>query len=450
MIALFKKYDLIVFVLLFAIGLFLSRPEINEKHIFAGDDLRYISYAVSLHKHGVFGLLGKNINETPSPGNSNAPLYPIFIASIMTLDQNFADSLMCTHIGGKYAECAQDFNTFFIAQSAMSLLCLFFIYMLAYRFTHSKSIAWLAALCALASGVFQEFSFIFMTEILVLPLFSALLLFCLILYQKNKIIWVIPIGLILAALTLVRPSYLYLFYGFILCFVGLWAYKRNWHSALKAFILTCAFIIAVLPWAIRNKIQFDTYALTTGEYAEAILIQRTNYNQMTWPEIGVTMIYWLPDFGDSLAQRIFPPKWHEKLGWGEDTYYTQGYQNKIVELSEELGSKDRILKHLVHKEILTVKHFAVSIPLAIRGIFISKYWGLIGFFSFVTLAYHTIRQRNFSLLIISMPLFFMVAFHAGLSVSIPRYNLPLIALYALCMAWYIKLYGQKIVSKICK
>lgn len=46
------------------------------------------------------------------------------------------------------------------------------------------------------------------------------------------------------------------------------------------------------------------------------------------------------------------------------------------------------------------------------------------------------------------PLLFMVAFHTGCQVSIPRYNLSLIALYALAMAWYIHLYAGKILAKI--
>jgi hypothetical protein len=58
------------------------------------------------------------------------------------------------------------------------------------------------------------------------------------------------------------------------------------------------------------------------------------------------------------------------------------------------------------------------------------------------------RRKDYSILIMAAPLLFMVAFHAGLSVSIPRYNLPLIALYALAMAWYINLYAGKALAKI--
>jgi len=197
----------------------------------------------------------------------------------------------------------------------------------------------------------------------------------------------------------------------------------------------------------ENKIHFDSYALTSGDYGESILIQRTNYNQMSWLEAGVAMIYWFPDFGDSLAQKLFPEEWSKRLGWGEGTYYRQQYEEKLEQLSLELGGRDKVLGYLIREEVFTPKHIVTSVPLALRGALIAKYWGIIGFIAFVVLCVQTLRSKDSSILIIALPLFFIVAFHAGLSVSIPRYNLPLLALYALSMAWYLNFYGQKIAFK---
>lgn len=37
-----------------------------------------------------------------------------------------------------------------------------------------------------------------------------------------------------------------------------------------------------------------------------------------------------------------------------------------------LGGEDKVVGYLLRKEVLTPKHFAVSVPLAIRGIFIAE------------------------------------------------------------------------------
>jgi hypothetical protein len=257
-------------------------------------------------------------------------------------------------------------------------------------------------------------------------------------------------GSALAFLTLVRPSYLYLFYGFTTFFLTFALLKRHKTDILRFLLLGTVFIAAVSPWAIRNKVQFDSFALTSGNYAEAILLQRVSYNDMSWPEVAVSFLYWFPDFGDSLAQKIFPPALTAKLGWDQGSYYMQGqaYEAKIQALSDQLGGSDKILNHLIFNQVLTVKHMVLSLALAWRGLFIAKYWSVLGFISFAGLMVYTLRLGDYRLLALSLPIFFMVAFHAGLSVSIPRYNIPLVFPYALSMAWYIKAYGQKFFAKI--
>ena len=445
-----RKFEWLGFFLIFGCLLWSFKPDPQSFYQFNGDDVRYMRYAVSLHEQRVFGL-AENPGEPAKPGNANAPLYPVFIAGVMALDAAFADSLKCivdSETGTERSTCQQNFENFYIAQLLLALMCLFMIYQITIHFSSSKIAAWLAALLALGSGIFTEFSYLFMTEILILPVFASLILVCLFFCQKQKLLWIGVMGILLAVLALVRPSYLYLFYGFVLFFTVQALLSRDRKAVLRLLCLIVGFATIAAPWALRNKAQFDSYTLTSGGYAEAILIQRINYNQMRWPEIGVAMIYWLPDFGDSLARKLFPSELHNKLGWGESSYYAQQYQETVEQLSRELGGKDKILAHLVKEELLTLKHVAVSIPLALRGTFIAKYWGLAGFIAFIVLLIQTTRKKDYRLCVMALPLFYMVAFHAGLSVSIPRYNLALVTLYALSMAWYINLYGTRLVQKI--
>lgn len=443
-----QKFELPVFFIIFTLALWLSKPAPENIYEFNGDDMRYIGYAVSMHEHGVFGLVEKNITQAPPPGNANAPIYSVLLYGAMLFDQTFTDSLLCIAEQGIKNQCPQNFDSLFMIQAGISVLCLYLIYVLAFVFSGKKSVGWIASLLAFASGIFQEFSYMIMTEILILPAFCALLICCLQLYRHKQWRWAAFIGLSLAFLTLTRPSYLYLFYAFTLFFFVLCAVKRDRDSSIKTGILIASFVIAALPWALRNKAHFDSYALTSGGYAEIILTQRISYNQMSWKEVGVAMIYWLPDFGDSLASKFFPEDLYKKLSWDKESYYKRYRKNKD-DFAKMLGGEDKVLGYLIREEVLTPKHFAVSVPLAIRGIFIAKYWGLLGFIASIALGIHTFRRKDYSILIMAAPLLFMVAFHAGLSVSIPRYNLPLIALYALAMAWYINPYAVKVFAKIC-
>ncbi len=443
-----RVFELPVFFTVFALALWFSKPGLEKIYEFNGDDMRYIGYAVSMHEHGVYGYADKNITtNAPPPGNANAPIYSTLIYGAMLLDDAFANSLLCIAEQGIKNQCPQNFKSLFIIQTAISVLCLYLIYVLAFSYSGNRSIGWIAAVLALASGIFQEFSYMIMTEILILPAFCVLLICCLQLYRHKQYRWVALIGLSLAFLTLTRPSYLYLFYAFALFFIVLCAAKRDRGSFIKTGILIASFGLAVLPWALRNKAHFDSYALTSGGYAETILTQRISYNQMSWKEVGVAMIYWLPDFGDSLAPKLFPEELYSKLSWDTDSYYKRYRKNKD-DYARMLGGEDKVVGYLIREEVLTPKHFAVSVPLAIRGIFIAKYWGLVGFIAALALGIQAFRRRDCGILIMAAPLLFMVAFHAGLSVSIPRYNLPLIALYALAMAWYINLYAVKALAKI--
>lgn len=442
-----RLLEFFAFFVIFFSALWFMQPSFEEPYVHKDDDTRYITYAVSLYHHGVFGFSGSDISKIPEPANANAPLYPAFVYGFMRLNEDLAKSLSCLIDHGELYDCPQDFELFFRAQLFFALASLFLIYLIAVRLSKDRMQGWVAALVVLASGVFQHYTTIFMTEIMILPLFCALGLFTLLLYQEKKLIWAVACAVTLGLLTLVRPSYLYLFYAFALALFFMFCVRPSKKRVLRFAFLIVGFVITISPWALRNKAHFDSYALTTGGYAEAILIQRVNYNEMSWPEIGVAMVYWLPDFGDSLARQLFSSDLYERLGWDEGTYYGQGYDDRLNALSKELGGQDKILSYLIKTELLSLKHVAVSVPLALRGVFISKYWGLIGFVAWLSLVIWSLRRRQFDLLVLSLPAFFMVAFHAGLSVSIPRYNLPLMMLYAPAMAWYIRLYGTKLFAK---
>ena len=80
-------------------------------------------------------------------------------------------------------------------------------------------------------------------------------------------------------------------------------------------------------------------------------------------------------------------------------------------------------------------HVKVTLVLAWRGLFVEKYFGLLGVIAMVWgLCGGLKREERALYLMISLPIGLMLLFHAFFTVSIPRYNLSLLLPMSLCMA----------------
>ena len=75
----------------------------------------------------------------------------------------------------------------------------------------------------------------------------------------------------------------------------------------------------------------------------------------------------------------------------------------------------------------------VSLPIFWRGIFIGKYWGVLGLACFLLLMAYFSRPTVRRLYLLSLPAWFLVGLHAFVSVNVTRYNLVLMPYYALAM-----------------
>ena len=108
-------------------------------------------------------------------------------------------------------------------------------------------------------------------------------------------------------------------------------------------------------------------------------------------------------------------------------------------LGDSLTAADDLARELAIGRGLAqpVTYAGVSLLLMWRGIFVGKYLGLAGLISLpFTLSLTDPRTRS-CLLAIALPAFAMAAVHAAVSVSIPRYNLALVPVYACSLAWLL-------------
>ncbi len=186
----------------------------------------------------------------------------------------------------------------------------------------------------------------------------------------------------------------------------------------------------------------------TNSYAAYILVQRLAYNLMTWGEWGAGFIFWLPDFGDDLAKLLFSEDLYRRLTWHDPTsFYTIGNGSFRGEIFELAGEKDKHFAYLVNEVLLPdlFRHIMVTFVMVFRGAWAGKYIGLIAFLSLPYFIW--LIKKNKELLVYScfvLPCLFFLGFHAFVSVSITRYNEPMISVYALMLATIIVYLASKI------
>lgn len=401
------------------------------------DALRYIDYAINLHDHGVFSARREASPEAPSPGNLHAPLYPAWVALFMGFDPGIRSALACTRDqkARSAAPCLLDLKLLIAAQLVLAGVFFGAVWLLALRLTGSASLAWLTAGFALLSKAPLQYAHFVLTEAILLPLLTLFLVFLVMAYQERGARWMLAAGAVLGLAALTRPAYAWLFFAVAGVLAARALVKRRRPLLVAAMAFALAYAVVVSPWLARNKLIFDRFALTSN-YAADILSQRVAYNRMSWTEYGVSWLFWFPDFGDHFVKKIFPRPYFVKLKWDDGSYYATVGPAIYNRALAEVKYPDAVLSHLFHTEILAnpVKHVLVTLPLAWRAVFVSKYWGIAGFICFCVVLVRHLRMRDYALLVASLPVWFMVIFHAFVSVSIPRYNLALIPLYAFALA----------------
>ncbi len=443
-----RRETAIAFAILIAVALLVGTVFMHPPRPHS-DAIRYITYALNLERHGTFSLspIGDAVAK---PGSGHAPLYPAWIAAFSAVDGGLRDTLACiVRNNVTHAPCALDLRSIVVAQLVLAGVFMGCVWLLARRLSGSSRVAWLAALIALLARNPLQYANQILTEALLVPLLGVFIVCLAIAYQDRRPRWMLAAGAALGLAALTRPAYAYLFYAMIavLAAVALVRWRRM--LLLGCALFAVAYGIVVTPWLLRNEIQFDRLALTTG-YDGDILAQRVAYNRMGWGELGVAFIYWFPDFGDHLAAALFPERYYNKLGWNAGSYYATVAPALYAKAAAEAESADAVVPLLLRTEVLAapVKHTLVSLPLAFRAIFISKYWGVVGLVCFIVLVIRQFRVSDYTLLLLSAPVWFMVVFHAFISVSIPRYNLALIPFYAYAMAWTVHAAGCAVRSRL--
>jgi hypothetical protein len=131
-----------------------------------------------------------------------------------------------------------------------------------------------------------------------------------------------------------------------------------------------------------------------------------------------------------------------RFQWADqpDNFYAIGNGPLMALSLARAGGWPHMLPYLLHTYILPhlLKFVMVTISLALRGAWVSRYWGLILMPICLCFTWLALRRFDALFLAASLPAWFMLLFYAALSVNQPRYNLMLIPPFALSGAMAIE------------
>lgn len=394
----------------------------------AADAVYYLRVADNLNVHGVFSdALAAEPGSPPAPNIFITPLYPAFLTVIAKISPEFAAYATCVVDGtatGARTEtlCPHRVGMATVVQCALAVLAGLLVYVGASLVCGKRRHGWVAMFLVLATGEYAYYGTLYLTENLVLPLFTLVAILLVQGWRSPAArVW-LATGAVLGLLTLVRPSFLYLAVFVLLCQLILLARGgagRAGAAGLAAGVF--GFMALVGPWMLHNWMVHGVIAITQG-YAADILAQRVAYNAMTLGEWLVSWIYWLPDFGDSLAASLFPPELYVRLTFEHpESFYRVGRSHPADHFGDLLrvGVLDQFGKHLM-----------VTLPLAMRGLWAGGNVGAVMFLLFVPVVILSIRRRRYDLAVFALPAWFMLGFHAFVSVNVARYNLVLLPGFA--------------------
>lgn len=342
-------------------------------------------------------------NGTRPSGMRFAPLYPALLAAVSYIDPALRRGMDCQVAAlGKNPACLRAAPVMRWLQLAMLAAVFVLVWAIALLATASPRLAWIALLLALpTAGVLLRSVDTLMTEITALLLTTACAAAVLAAWRRHSLPWLACAGATLGLAILTRPAFLYLLYATIPAGLALAAADarasrpaaRRTLAALAVFVLAASGVVA--PWIARNALVMGHLALTRG-YDSHTLVQRISFDSMSGREYALSFLCWLPD-GSGLGNLLVGPHACGRFGWDErpDTFYSLGMgplmQSTLAAAGGWDGHLSYLLRHFILREPLW--HAAVTLPLALRGLWIDHDWGLLLAPCCALLTLHALRGR---------------------------------------------------------
>jgi len=438
---------LVALALIFAVTL-ACWPRAKVQPFNAFDQGFYLGIAYDLVHHGRFTngyFFAPEPPGTPRPpGMRFTPLYPTLLAGLSAIDRPFSRSMDClVRSRGKDPACPRNARLPRLLQFLMLDGFFLLVWSIARIVTASRRASWIAlALALITAPELLGYVNYMMTEITALTLATAATATALRGIATPRSARRLALAGALAGLAaLTRPAFFYLF---LVCSLAGFVLAALQHARIVGLRRAAAFALAgslvLAPWIARNAVVLHDPRLTAG-YGPQVLVQRVAFDEMSWAEYRLSFLCWLPD-GNGMGNLLFRQGACHRFQWSDepDNFYAIGNGPLMAESLARAGGWPHMLPYLLHTHILPhlVKFVMVTISLALRGAWVSRYWGLILMPVCLCVTWRALRRRDFLFLATSLPAWFMLLFSAAVAVNQTRYNLMLIPPFALSGAMAIE------------
>jgi 4-amino-4-deoxy-L-arabinose transferase-like glycosyltransferase len=369
-----------------------------------------------------------------------SPIYPAMLAGAAVVDPILRHGMGCVVVTEDAPDACQSAAPLMrVVQFLMLAGFYLLLWWIGGEVGGGRGMAWLSlGIGLLAAASLLRFVNLLMTEMTTLLFATAAMAAWLRSRRPDRPLeWAACAGVLLALTALTRPGFLYLLPFCVVCAVILALFRARERAGWwRAAAMGGAGAAVLAPWVLRNRMVLGRAALTYG-YDSHTLVQRIAFDTMSWREYGLAYVCWLPD-GTSLGRRFFGPGACDRFGWDDhpDSFYSLGLRHMLDETLRAAGGYEHHLSYLLHTYILAMPlwHLAVSVPLALRGAYVSHWFGFVLLPVCLGAVVVALRRGEDRYLAVALPALFMLAFNATVAVNQPRYNLLLVPAFAVAGA----------------
>lgn len=459
-----EKHKTILVLLLFTYSLLTIYPLITNKPLGSGDDRHNALMAINLSEFGVISLSNNN-DPNPEPSNYREPVPVISIALAIKIFKTFGGK----DFGIEDFNSAENPKTLKLINLFWGTLCLAAVWLLTKKITQSFYL-----------GLVTTFAtyFLFVSQPIVIDtLYSELPAAALIILTSwaivgsvdgRKNIYFVFSGFFVGLLSLTKAPVFYISIA-LFGFFFLPALFRNQQKLMKQIGLALfAFLITVLPWMIRNYVQFEKFEVT--QRGGVVLLIRAKNDLMSPEEMKGSIFYWAPGW---IRQEFIREIWNfsrkdfelggsmqrlnrdileinkeaERNGMPEEaiSFYHQARAErvKLRNYYSQLGAENpaHLADVALQREAIEIivsnplRHIVMTIPFTWRGIWDlsfrhlpAKLSDVLNFVLFVGLVVGmpllAWRRKDSKLLAFILLPIAMLAFYAFFSHNIVRYTRP--------------------------
>jgi hypothetical protein len=407
----------------------------------------YLTIAYDLKRFATFsnGRFDPAIraNEVPKSGMFVGPLYPSLLWLLLETDNRLFAAAACAvnAIQGRdqITNCDRYRTPLIVAHTILIVLGIVAIGLTAQIVLEEKNVFCFAtAIAAVGVTGFSVFLASIAIESLLFFLFSYFMFFFMRAFAERQLASYAFAGLAGGLCTLAKASFL------VLLPLGAAWFLFNaikWRSRplplLGVVVYIAAFLALVFLWVTRNYVSVGKLGLSE-EYGAAALVERFQYNRMTWKEATLSVPYCVPQIGRSITRVIGGPQSMERFNADiEHGFHRQGIAER-ARLNAAYGKLDPIIQPIAISELRMHwwRHILTTFALAWCGLWLPGIWALICLPIFLIVLTKSLRHDGPSLLWpyanISLVL---VIVHAAVMSGSSRYNIGLIGPISVAVAY---------------